>query len=274
MAFYALPYLGLLHNRKTNFDWLKLSNVLATWGVLILLVLSHSPWINPVNLTINSQLSRLDQQKISAEDFDYGLFYFELGERGKQALDQYAATSQHPNIHDIKQYITQIGQVKNKWEWRGVRDKSKVKAYQFEWLTDTVVTSEELIKVIENDGYYRDTCQDTTCYLIGANLDDDNELEVIFLNETGVVEVNILDRYNNQWFIGGKLDIDYSDFDGMSELIAVFKAKEFSIAPSRYRGLKIKNKVFDIHGQSIPKDLQSIKMGDTSINSISPVFEK
>jgi hypothetical protein len=273
MAFYTVPYLGLLHNRETNFDWLKRSNVLATWGVLILLLLSHSPWINPVSLTINSQLSRLDQQKISAKDFDYGLFYFELGERGKQALGEYTATSSHPNITDIKQYVTQIKKIENKWDWHGIHDKSTIKSYQFEWLTDEVMTSQELRDVIKNDRY-RKSCQDVTCYLIGANLDGDDELEVIYLKEGGIIEANILDQYNNQWFIGGKLDIEYTDFDDMNELIAVFKTKEFSIVPSRYKGVKIKNKVFDIHEQTIPKDFKKIITGDTQIKSVLPVIEQ
>jgi len=274
MAFYALPYLGLLRNRATSFNWLKRSNVLATWGVLVLIVFGHSPWLNPVTLTINSQLSRLDTQEVKVDDFDYGLFYFELGERGKRALDDYLTTSQHPKLTKIKQYVTQIKKVENQWDWRGVRDKSNAKPYLFEWLTEEAITSQALIKIIEANDYRQQTCQNEICYLVAANLDNDDALEVIFLNTQGMIEANILDKHNEQWFIGGKLDVDYADFDDMSELISVFKANEFSIAPSRYKGLRINNKFFDINAQEIPKDLENRKSGVTETKSASPIVQK
>jgi len=273
MTFYTLPYLGLLRQRATNFDWLKRSNVLATWCVLGVIIFSHNPWLNPVTLTINSQLSRLEAQEVSASDFDYGLFYFELGKRAQVALDEYVSISQHPERKDIKRYIAQIKEAENQWDWRGVRNKSIAKNYKLEWITEVAITPEELIQVIEIDEYHQQMCQKSVCYLVGANLDNDEELEIIFLNAEGVIEATILDKYNNQWFIGGKLDVDYGDFDDMNALIAVFKAKQFNIVPSRYKGLKLNDKIFDINTQIIPSQIEKEKKGEPLKETAPPIVQ-
>ena len=255
MAFYTMPYLGLLRARARNFVWLKRTNVIATGCVVGLLVISHNPWFNPVSITIKSQLSRLNNQQVSVENFAYELLYFDLGQRGKDALADYVKSAQHSQHVALAKYYQALSSATDKYNWWDLKEGLTAKPYQYSWIGDSTLSDDEITTMIEASDFHQNTCRDKSCYFISFNVDYDDELEIL-LHEDGSDDLLVFDQHDGMWLRSGRIRVGY-DKDKTMGIVDMFKQQLIVAKPTRYKALDIGGKLFEVRERFIPPSQNS-----------------
>ena len=71
------------------------TNTVATCAAAVSLCLVLTPWLNPENLAVRSQLARLDDGRVAPEEFDFSMVY-QNASYGRPALEALAAHSATP----------------------------------------------------------------------------------------------------------------------------------------------------------------------------------
>lgn len=86
-AGYAVGYaLAVLRRQRRWLQMLEPVNRWMCWAVLALALLGNSPLLDPVRLTLSSQLARLRADPPAITSSDVNVLRFDLGRRGVQAL--------------------------------------------------------------------------------------------------------------------------------------------------------------------------------------------
>ncbi len=99
LVFYALgSVLALLMRaialRSKGF-WLGLLsplNVITAVGLGFVLISLHTPFNDPLRMSVKSQINRLTSGDVTIEEFDVAHFYFDLGQPGQDALEELQET--------------------------------------------------------------------------------------------------------------------------------------------------------------------------------------
>lgn len=71
------------------------TNTFATCAAAVSLCLMMSPWLNPENLAVRSQPTRLDDDRVAPEEFDSSMIH-RNAPYGRAALETLAARSDTP----------------------------------------------------------------------------------------------------------------------------------------------------------------------------------
>ncbi len=106
LSIYSVVYLYQLVKRKGKWT-LGLASVnppLAIFWVAMLVVLA-SPLLDPIRLSVNNQVSRLQNEQVGVDDFDFRALKYRLGKRGQVALEQLIANKALPKYTEIKKII-------------------------------------------------------------------------------------------------------------------------------------------------------------------------
>lgn len=106
LSIYSLAYLYQLIKRKGHWTngLAAINPPLAVLWVAILIALS-SPLIDPVRLSVNNQVERLQSNKISPDKFDFYSLKHRLGKRGKEAIEKMGMWKNHPQFALIEKNI-------------------------------------------------------------------------------------------------------------------------------------------------------------------------
>ncbi len=105
LATYAMGYFvaavrGVLHKG----EWLALvapTNVIAALFILVLIILTHSPLLSPVKISVSSQIARLMEGEVKAADFDYRYLRFRSGQVGLDNLQVLSTIKNHAEADEI-----------------------------------------------------------------------------------------------------------------------------------------------------------------------------
>jgi hypothetical protein len=120
--------LGYSRATVSGAPWLKpleTVNVLASLTIVAILVLLLTPAADPERLSVNNQLARLAQGRVSSSNFDYQFLRFESGRFGQDAL---AKLAQAPDA-DIKSRATlMMGTSAPQFRLRGEVDPRETEA--------------------------------------------------------------------------------------------------------------------------------------------------
>jgi hypothetical protein len=93
---YALGYAGALVLSRPSFSagWLKkLEDINFVGGLAIVtaIILLFTPLLDPLRISVNSQMKRLERGEVAPEKFDLAFLRFDGGRFGRQALEKLAA---------------------------------------------------------------------------------------------------------------------------------------------------------------------------------------
>jgi hypothetical protein len=189
LSLYSLAYAYQLFKRKSQ--WTQgLASVnppLAIFWVAILIALS-SPLLDPMRLSVNNQVQRLQSNKVSVDEFDFKALKYRLGKRGKEALEKVLRWNQHPEYAAIKNNIEKLPE----------RRKDREKFIQ--------VIGEappEVASLKSNFNQWR--CNDSSpCYIkqldiIGSDNRENNDKKVmLFFFDEGSFSAELYE-YKKQW---------------------------------------------------------------------------
>ncbi|SNS02155.1 protein of unknown function [Methylobacillus rhizosphaerae] len=103
-AIYALGYAWVVLKRQAV--WMagvRQVNILAALSVVVLLLLTLTPVLDPVRLSVNSQVARLMSGKLAAYDFDFEYLRLNGKRYGNAVLQQLSKNTIHPDAVLIQQ---------------------------------------------------------------------------------------------------------------------------------------------------------------------------
>ncbi|WP_166108882.1 DUF4153 domain-containing protein [Pseudoalteromonas sp. Z9A5] len=183
LACFSFSYLvGIIAKRDNWLEPLSKINIVMGWVVLVSMLAVNSPLLNFQSLSAQSQIGRLDDGKVTIEEFDYYYFEHSLGRQGylaMQLLKQKIKTS-HPEQHTTidRMYAndeftsTQMGTVDD-----------FIKQSTF-WPSRDLIP-QDLIEMAFSEYYShgRNSLKESSFYFIGIDLNKDDELEFILINE-------------------------------------------------------------------------------------------
>lgn len=93
-----------------------LNTAMAALWIVVLTTLA-TPLADPWRMSAKSQYKLLAEEKVSAEDFDFGYVRFELGADGEKVLDQLLAIDDHPEAEAILKGVSRARAAKSRWEY-------------------------------------------------------------------------------------------------------------------------------------------------------------
>ena len=101
LSLFSIGYVwGILSKRDKWTLVLSQTNILMGWFLVLLMLVTNSPLLDPRKLTVSSQISRLASGKISFEDFDVRYLRYELANPGYLATEALKETyrDSHPEF--------------------------------------------------------------------------------------------------------------------------------------------------------------------------------
>jgi hypothetical protein len=115
-ACYAMGYAWAAVMRGAWMKRLEATNWLTAQVAVATLLLLLSPILDPVRISVNDQVARLDRGHTTADKFDYRFLRFDAGRWGTEALKSLASRTQGDRAPVIAKLARDALTSKNRWE--------------------------------------------------------------------------------------------------------------------------------------------------------------
>lgn len=244
LACFSFSYLvGIITKRDNWLEPLSKINIVMGWVVLVSMLAVNSPLLNFQSLSTNSQIARLDADKVTIEKFDYYYFEHSLGRQGylaMQLLKQKIETS-HPEQYAIidRMYVNNEFALTLEHTVDDFIERSVF------WPSQALIPQGLIEAVFSEQHFYdRNSLKEHTYYFIGMDLNKDDELDFIVIDESNE---NISAYF---WlFDMGKWRSRYMNVENPEEiryLKSMIDNNELSLVEPEYSNLKIGDVVFKV----------------------------
>ena len=244
LACFSFSYLvGIITKRDNWLEPLSKINIVMGWVVLVSMLAVNSPLLNFQSLSTNSQIARLDADKVTIEKFDYYYFEHSLGRQGylaMQLLKQKIETS-HPEQYAIidRMYVNNEFALTLEHTIDDFIERSVF------WPSQALIPQGLIEAVFSEQHFYdRNSLKEHTYYFIGMDLNKDDELDFIVIDESNE---NIAAYF---WlFDMGKWRSKYMNVENPEEiryLKSMIDNNELSLVEPEYSNLKIGDVVFKV----------------------------
>ncbi|WP_024596177.1 MULTISPECIES: DUF4153 domain-containing protein [unclassified Pseudoalteromonas] len=244
LACFSFSYLvGIITKRDNWLEPLSKINIVMGWVVLVSMLAVNSPLLNFQSLSTNSQIARLDADKVTIEKFDYYYFEYSLGRQGylaMQLLKQKIETS-HPEQYAIidRMYVNNEFALTLEHTVGDFIERSVF------WPSQALIPQGLIEAVFSEQHFYdRNSLKEHTYYFIGMDLNKDDELDFIVIDESNE---NIAAYF---WlFDMGKWRSRYMNVENLEEiryLKSMIDNNELSLVEPEYSNLKIGDVVFKV----------------------------
>lgn len=184
LACFSFSYLvGIITKRDNWLEPLSKINIVMGWVVLVSMLAVNSPLLNFQSLSTNSQIARLDADKVTIEKFDYYYFEHSLGRQGylaMQLLKQKIETS-HPEQYAIidRMYVNNEFALTLEHTVGDFIERSVF------WPSQALIPQGLIEAVFSEQHFYdRNSLKEHTYYFIGMDLNKDDELDFIVIDES------------------------------------------------------------------------------------------
>ncbi|WP_165725200.1 DUF4153 domain-containing protein [Pseudoalteromonas sp. SA25] len=244
LACFSFSYLvGIITKRDNWLEPLSKINIVMGWVVLVSMLAVNSPLLNFQILSTNSQIARLDADKVTIEKFDYYYFEHSLGRQGylaMQLLKQKIETS-HPEQYAIidRMYVNNEFALTLEHTVDDFIERSVF------WPSQALIPQGLIEAVFSEQHFYdRNSLKEHTYYFIGMDLNKDDDLDFIVIDESNE---NISAYF---WlFDMGKWRSRYMNVENPEEiryLKSMIDNNELSLVEPEYSNLKIGDVVFKV----------------------------
>ncbi|MBH0043565.1 DUF4153 domain-containing protein [Pseudoalteromonas sp. SWXJZ10B] len=244
LACFSFSYLvGIITKRDNWLEPLSKINIVMGWVVLVSMLAVNSPLLNFQSLSTNSQIARLDADKVTIEKFDYYYFEHSLGRQGylaMQLLKQKIETS-HPEQYAIidRMYVNNEFALTLEHTVDDFIERSVF------WPSRALIPQDLIEAVFSDQHFYdRNSLKEHTYYFIGMDLNNDDELDFIVIDENNGNTTAYF------WlFDMGKWRSRYMNVENPEEiryLKNMIDNNELSLVEPEYSNLKIGDVVFKV----------------------------
>jgi len=244
LACFSFSYLvGIITKRDNWLEPLSKINIVMGWVVLVSMLAVNSPLLNFQSLSTNSQIARLDDGKVTIEEFDYYYFEYSLGRQGYLAMQllKQEIEASHPEQYAIidRMYVNNEFALTLEHTVNDFIERSVF------WPSQGLIPQGLIEAVFSDQHFYdRNSLKEHTYYFIGMDLNKDDELDFIVIDENNE---NISAYF---WlFDMGKWRSKYMNVENPEEiryLKSMIDNNELSLVEPEYSNLKIGDVVFKV----------------------------
>lgn len=185
LSIYSLAYLYQLIKRKGHWTngLAKINPPLAGLWVAMLIALS-SPLIDPVRLSVNNQVERLQTNKVVPDNFDFYALKHRLGKRGEEAIKDIRSWKEHPQFALIEKHI----------------DKPSKKYSDKELIVNVIGDPPTHVEKLKSR-YGRWNCNfKNPCFIKQLSLDNTGEKRTVVFNfSTNTLQAELYSYTNASW---------------------------------------------------------------------------
>ncbi|CAG0953898.1 hypothetical protein MTYP_00348 [Methylophilaceae bacterium] len=245
LAFYAVGYaLSALARKGEWMQTVSKVNVYAAWAIALVLLLTATPVLDPVRISVSSQVHKLLKEKVDVNSFDFQYLRFDGGYYGHRALTRLSVLESHPESAAIQLKAkkalesTYRNHYRNRTAHERDRESWQKKLELFP--KESSLTPEfldYLWQATEDDKMWIDCLKNKDrCTVLQLDLNRDGQQEVLIFSE---YNAHVFTQDARQWQLGGVLR-----FSGPAKLSAAKIRKmiedgEFSVVESRWQELQL-----------------------------------
>ena len=177
---YSLVYLVAVFRRSSS--WLGLirpGNQIIALAICVLILLVHSPLLNPVAWSAGTNTIACLTGKVSATNFDFGALKFRLGRPGLNYLQQLnTLPADHPLKDALRTQLIAVNEAQTYYQWQKHKQSDGRAAFpQVETVDDNATVPKDFFQVLGDE-----QCRTETCYVLPVDLDRDGAEELIFFD--------------------------------------------------------------------------------------------
>lgn len=253
LAAYAIGYaVSLVRPRSQPWlPWLGKANAAVAVMIITLGVLVNTPVLDPARITVDNQLSRLQQGLIDAENFDYMQLRFKTGRHGREALAQLTTIEDHPQADTIRSLASSAQETDRWWSWDDTANQQLGPDNWLEQITvhDIKHVDPTLMEWLasEGDSDWLAACRkkNPDCSLVPVSLRIEPEPEapdyLLIVGSTSdsweYQQLRLLTRLDGEWQRAGQLmhtDGGIPSIEGLDKLL---KENRIEAKPPQWRRL-------------------------------------
>lgn len=113
---YACGYSWAAVERKVWLERIAPVNVMTAFVILAALLALFTPIADPARLSVNDQVARLENGKVSVAKFDFNYLRFDGARYGNEALQKFKLATTGPDVALLNKRAEEALQRKNKWD--------------------------------------------------------------------------------------------------------------------------------------------------------------
>lgn len=222
---------------------IRLANIIIALLVSALIVLIHSPVLNPVTWSAKDQFKRLMSGRVSPLEFDFGALKFHFGIPGQKYLQQLRNLPlEHPLKAEISNRLTAVDEVENYYQWKKHMDNadSLADSAMLETIVGNTTIPEGFISVLGAQ-----QCRKSTCYLLPIDLNSDGREELVFfdMSDDWMAPVLYAQDDNGQWVKQGNVGNPASKENRQLLIDKLKKEKHHAVSP-QYQSLQVGEEIY------------------------------
>jgi|LGOV01.1.fsa_nt_gb hypothetical protein len=221
---------------------IRQGNVFIALLISALIILIHSPLLNPVAWSAKDQYQRLISQKITTADFDFGALKFKLGLPGHIYLQQLRdLPPEHPLQSEIHGRILTVDAAQSYYQWKNNKEDQPLADHvMIETIDGSTIVPETFI-----DGLGAEQCHRATCYVLVIDLNRDAHEELIFfdMDEDWSAPQLYVQIDNGEWVKQGSFGTSMGK-KRRQELIDKLKKEPYQAVDQQYQSLKVGEEVY------------------------------
>jgi len=183
-SLYAVGYaVSAVWPSSTWMGLIRPVNVGTALVLAVLAILVQLYPLDPLRLSTESQLARIREQRVSAEDFDFATLRFRLGHYGWDALRQLDEMDGHPDHQEIRAGIEQVRSAESFWAARR-ENRVALDSVRFDRSPRDLAVPPGLLEAFSRNRTDLGTgicARPGECLVLGADLDADGVREYCLL---------------------------------------------------------------------------------------------
>lgn len=254
LALYAIGYAISVLRYKT--PWMEAAtkvNVYVALTLVVVLLSTMTPLLDPVRISVNSQLDRLLTQKVEVQSFDFQYLRFSGGWHGQRALKRLESLTEHPDAKEIQEKSTAALAA----TYRSYGVQAKVKRDRADWEQKLQVFPQGQSLTTEFLDFLWQQTENTVLWFQCMNQGAPCTVLLADLNRDGQDEVLIFDRHyggyafsmvDGQWQSVGRIHCKkckggcYQEcLAEETDLLSLLEARDFSVVENQWQELMIGN---------------------------------
>lgn len=240
---YSFAYtLAVFRRSQMWLGLIRQGNITIALLISVLIILIHSPLMNPIAWSAKDQYQRLISQKITTADFDFGALKFKLGIPGHMYLQQLRELPpENPLQAEIYGHILAVDTAQSYYQWKNNTENQPLADHvMIESIDGSTIVPETFI-----DGLGAEHCRRATCYVLAIDLNRDDHEELIFfdMDKDWSAPQLYVQIDNDEWVKQGAFGTSLGK-NSRQELIDKLRSEPYQAVDRKYQALKVGEEVY------------------------------
>jgi len=234
---YSLSYaLAVFRRSSVWMGSIRQGNVFIALLISVLIILIHSPVLNPVAWSAKDQYQRLIGRKIAVVDFDFGALKFNLGNPGLKYLQQLRdLPPENPMKVEINNRLLAVDEAESYHQWKRNKESEPLADHAMIESIDGSTIPETFVRALESK-----QCRKSTCHVLSVDLNQSGQEELLFIDmrDAWVAPIIYAQDNHGKWVKRGIIGASMRR-ENRQEFIDKLKKGSYQTVNPQYQSLKV-----------------------------------